>query len=167
MRMITNEGEVQIDWVEDGEFPDRDDAVYAVVHAKDLIPNLIHQQDTRGSLTAWINWIEQSIQDRREYLEGLNPDETWLVVGIAVQKYAKSEDTGTEVPVFNQHHPPETDDLKSGPLIYRRSIPFSEINNDGNLGMSEEDLKTAHDLGLRADIDYFHSFDESTEGIDP
>lgn len=162
MRMTSNEGGLDIDWDEGAEFPDRDDAVFAVVYAKDLVPNLKQDQDTVGTLGEWIHWMQESIEDRREELEGMNEGESWSVVGIAIQKYSKNEDTENEVPIFNDYHRPTPDDFHEGGLIYRKSMPFDEINKGAKLGMSDEVLEIARESGLRADIDYFHPPEGST-----
>ena len=89
MRMTTNEEEVEIDWVEGGAFPDQKEASFAIVYPNDLVPNLVYEEDTVGTLGEWIHWMEQFINKRREDLnEGLD----WSIDGISVPRDGAEED---------------------------------------------------------------------------
>ena len=169
MRLTTNdenEGTKIIEWTEGGEFPDRDDCVHAILNPEDLIPNLIHPPDSIASLSEWIGWMEKSIADRRREDE-LNDNERWCITGIQIQKYGVHEDVKSEVPIFNENYPPsEMDILKQDGFIFRKSVPFDEVNKV--MGLTGDIVDRAKENNVRVDIDYFsqgESLDSNFAGV--
>ena len=165
MRITSNQGTEKIEWTEGGEFPDRDDCVRAIVNPEDMIPNLVQPPDSIATLPEWIGWMEKSVADRRRD-DDLNTDEKWCVTGIEFQKYGVHEEKEDLVPIFNQFHPPSDTDIKSGDgFIFRKSVPFDEVNTV--MGLTGEIVDAARDAKVRVDIDYYsqdNHWDYFTEG---